>query len=266
MASMFKLTSGTATFEVKDTAGVCSIELDGASLPDPAETAVLDGVTAGTVTASKAVVVDSNKDIGDFRNLDAVNFDAGSSGVAGTVDIFPTTAAKGRLRFVTADNTGDTVTAVGPSAQAGARTYSIPDAGGNADFVMNAGAQTVAGVKTFSSGVAFGAASTLDLDSAAVAATGNDTTQTATVTKMAGVVTTGALTTAANNTTDVVLTLTGVAAGDLVFVTLNGGNNTASVDVFSATCTTNTITVKLRNVSAGALNGTVGFSYLWCKA
>lgn len=30
---------------------------------------VLDGVTAGTVTASKAAVVDSNKDIADFRNV-----------------------------------------------------------------------------------------------------------------------------------------------------------------------------------------------------
>lgn len=36
-----------------------------------AEQAVLDGVTAGTVTASKAVVVDANKDIGDFRDLTA---------------------------------------------------------------------------------------------------------------------------------------------------------------------------------------------------
>lgn len=35
------------------------------------EQAVLDGVTAGTVTASKAVVVDSNKDVGDFRDLTA---------------------------------------------------------------------------------------------------------------------------------------------------------------------------------------------------
>lgn len=34
-----------------------------------AEQAVLDGVTAGTVTASKAVVVDLNKDIASFRNL-----------------------------------------------------------------------------------------------------------------------------------------------------------------------------------------------------
>jgi hypothetical protein len=33
------------------------------------EIAVLDGVTAGTVAAGKAVVVDSNKDAGDFRNV-----------------------------------------------------------------------------------------------------------------------------------------------------------------------------------------------------
>ena len=38
-----------------------------------AEIGVLDGVTAGTVTASKAIVVDSNKDISAFRNLTATN-------------------------------------------------------------------------------------------------------------------------------------------------------------------------------------------------
>lgn len=132
---------------------------------------------------------------------------------------------------------------------------------------VSASAQTFTGVKTFATGAAFGAGATLDLDSAAVAATGNDTTQTATVTKQAGTITTGALTTAANATTDVVLTLTGVAAGDLVFVTMAGGTNTVAVYCQSAIATTNTITVKLRNgVNATtALNGTVAFHYLWCK-
>lgn len=41
-----------------------------------------------------------------------------------------------------------TVNSVAPAAS---RTYTIPDAGGAASFVMTAGAQTVAGVKTFSS-------------------------------------------------------------------------------------------------------------------
>lgn len=61
------------------------------------------GATAGVVTASKATIVDSNKDLGDFRNLDCVNLDAGSSGVAGTVEVFPTTAGQGSLLISCAD-------------------------------------------------------------------------------------------------------------------------------------------------------------------
>jgi hypothetical protein len=46
----------------------------------PAELAVIDGVTGGTVTASKAVVVDSNKDASNFRNLGATGTITLSSG------------------------------------------------------------------------------------------------------------------------------------------------------------------------------------------
>jgi hypothetical protein len=233
-----------------------------------AESAVLDGVTAGTVTASKAVVVDANKDVGDFRNVDVVNLDAGASGAAGSVDVFPATALKGKLAITAADNAGDTVTAIVKASQAAARIYTIPDAGADASFAMTEGAQTLNGVKTFGSGIAFGVGATLDVDSAAVAATGTDTTQTATVAKMAGTITTGALTTAANATTAVVLTLAGVVAGDIVLATLAGGTNTTSVVIQSAIATTNTITVVLRNdvLTTTALNGTVAFHYLWAKA
>ena len=41
----------------------------GSAVINEAELETIDGVTAGTVTASKAVVVDSNKDIGTFRNV-----------------------------------------------------------------------------------------------------------------------------------------------------------------------------------------------------
>ncbi len=41
----------------------------GTAVISGAELAVLDGVTAGTVTASKAVVVDSSKDISGFQNI-----------------------------------------------------------------------------------------------------------------------------------------------------------------------------------------------------
>lgn len=98
----------------------------------------LAGTTPGTVTASKAVVVDANKDIGDFRNLDAVNVDAGASGTAGSVDVFPSTAAKGKLAITAVDNAGDTTTTIANAEQAGARTYSIQDAGASASFLMGA--------------------------------------------------------------------------------------------------------------------------------
>ena len=113
-----------------------------------AELGFIDSVTAGVVAASKAAVVDANKDIGDFRNLDAVNLDAGVSGTAGSVDIFPTTAAKGKLNFAAADSAGDTTTTITNASQAAARTYTIPDAGASASFVMTEGNQTVNGNKT----------------------------------------------------------------------------------------------------------------------
>lgn len=122
--------------------------LVGGSTLSAAELAVLD-VVAGTVTASKAVVVDSNKDAGDFRNLDAVNVDAGASGTAGTVDVFPATASTGKIQIAAADNAGNTTTTITNASQAGARTYTIPDAGASASFAMTEGAQTLNGVQTY---------------------------------------------------------------------------------------------------------------------
>ena len=43
----------------------------GAAVLTEAELETIDTITAGTVTASKAVIVDSNKDIGSFRNVTA---------------------------------------------------------------------------------------------------------------------------------------------------------------------------------------------------
>lgn len=87
----------------------------------------VDNVTDGTVSASKAVIVDTNKDIGDFRNLDAVNIDAGASGTAGTVDVFPTTASKGKLAISCTDQTGNTTVGLVVGAMGQATTVTIPD-------------------------------------------------------------------------------------------------------------------------------------------
>ena len=59
----------------------------GAELSE-AELEMLDGLTGGTVTASKAVVVDANKDIASFRNITLTGeLDAGSLDVSGDADI-----------------------------------------------------------------------------------------------------------------------------------------------------------------------------------
>jgi len=55
---------------LESTAGALTM---GATTISESEVAVLDSVVPGVVTASKAVVVDSNKDIASFRNLTAVN-------------------------------------------------------------------------------------------------------------------------------------------------------------------------------------------------
>jgi hypothetical protein len=77
----------------------------------------------------------------------------GTSGTIGAFNVFPTTAAKGSLRLLAADSAGDTVTTITNASQAGARTYTVPDAGASASFVMTEGAQTVNGAKAFGSAI-----------------------------------------------------------------------------------------------------------------
>jgi len=88
-------------------------------------------------------------------NLFAINVDAGESGVAGSVDIFPTTASKGKLSITTTDQTGDTTVSLVVGAMGGARTITIPDPGAAASFALTLANE--AGAKT--SGVSFTEAS-----------------------------------------------------------------------------------------------------------
>jgi len=105
------------------------------------ESEVLNGVTAGDVTASKAVVVDTNKDIGDFRNVDVVNLDAGASGTAGTVDVFPTTATSGKLVIACADQDADTAVTITALGMGQATAVNIPDPGAStANFLLTSAA------------------------------------------------------------------------------------------------------------------------------
>lgn len=121
------------------------------------------------------------------------------------------------------------------------------------------GAVTIAGVATFNANPTFGAGFTLNLDSNTATLSSNA----AILTKYACVVTSEALTTAAGASQAFALTLTGVAAGDLAFVTKAGGTNTRKNYTLEAVTTTNTVTVTLyNNEPTNAINGTVIFN-LW---
>ncbi len=229
-----------------------------------AELDALDITAAGTVQASKAVVVDSNKDAVAFRNVTVTNLDAGASGTAGTLDVFPTTAAKGKIAVSAADSAGDTTTTITNASQAGARTYTIPDAGASASFVMTEGAQTLTGAKTFATGIVFGAGSTIDADSGTASASAGA----ATLSKMAGVITSEALTTAGLAAYTLTLTNTVVAAADIVLVSVANGTNTqGTVTVGRVTPGSGSVVILIENVHATqALNGTIKISFLVVKA
>ncbi len=65
-----------------------NLTLGSGAVLSEAELEQLDGITAGTVTASKAVVVDANKDIASFRNITLTGeLDVGSLDVSGDADI-----------------------------------------------------------------------------------------------------------------------------------------------------------------------------------
>lgn len=83
--------------------------------------------------------------------INGVTANLGSSGVGGQLNIFSTTASTGNLRIIDNASTGNFITTIQRASQAAAHTYTVIDAGANANFVMTQSAQTLAGVMTFSS-------------------------------------------------------------------------------------------------------------------
>ena len=94
----------------------------------------IDGVTAGTAAASKAVVLGSSKEIATITTatittINGTNIDAGASGTAGSVDVFPSTASKGKMTLSCSDQDGDTAVTVNALGMGQATTVNIPDPG-----------------------------------------------------------------------------------------------------------------------------------------
>ena len=90
--------------------------------------------------------ISGNQSVGGTITSTTGAVTAGQSGTAGTLKAFAGTAAKGALTLTTSDNSGNTTTNVNAAAQGGARTYTIPDAGASADFMLSAQTQGADGL------------------------------------------------------------------------------------------------------------------------
>lgn len=84
----------------------------------------------------------------------------------------------------------------------------------------------------------------------------------------AAVITTEALTTAHTASQALVITCPGVAAGDIAMVSKVGGTSVGGIPIFSAVCTTNTVTVTILNAAKAtdAFDGTFIFNLIVFKA
>lgn len=102
-----------------------------------------DITTLGTAQASKTVTTDANIDVIGIRNLGVTNLDAGTSGTAGTVDIFPSTESKGKLSIACANQTGDTTVSLGAAEMGQATAITIGDPGIAASYLVQSAANMV---------------------------------------------------------------------------------------------------------------------------
>lgn len=92
--------------------------------------------------------VDLGKTAKLFKNGYLVNLDLGASGVAGTLDVFPTTASKGKLQISVTDQTGDTTVSLAIGAMAAARTITLRDPGAAASILTTTDATAAATAAT----------------------------------------------------------------------------------------------------------------------
>ncbi len=200
-----------------------------------AELEVLDAVTPGTVTASKAVVVDANKDIQTFRHLT----------LSGNLVTGATTLSEAELQKLDGVTAG-TVTA--------SRAL-VVDSNRDIATLRNA---TLDGTLTFSAGGA------INSDSGTATASGGA----ATLNKMAGKITTNSMATSPLNAFILTVTNSTVAAADMVLVSITAGSLTTGIPIVTyVTPSSGSFVVNIFNASSAAsFNGTVVVSFLVIKA
>ena len=142
---LLTLTSGVLT--VAGEVSMTTLDIGGTNVTSTAaELNLLDGITAGTVSASLAVIADSNKDITGFRNVTLTGeLDAGSLDISGDADIDGTLEADAiTINGTTlAETISDTVGAmVGSNTETGI-AVSYDDADNTLDFVLGSSQTTI---------------------------------------------------------------------------------------------------------------------------
>jgi cytoskeletal protein CcmA (bactofilin family) len=135
---LLTLTSGVLT--VAGEVSMTTLDIGGTDVTSTAaELNLLDGITAGTVSASLAVIVDSNKDISGFRNVTLTGeLDAGSLDISGDADIDGTLEADAiTINGTTlAETISDTVGAMVSSNTETGISVTYDDADNTLDFVI----------------------------------------------------------------------------------------------------------------------------------
>lgn len=125
-------------------------------------------------------------------------------------------------------------------------------------FAETGTANTFTGAQTFTS-VVFAAGGTIDADSGVVTLS----TNAGTLSKMAGVITTEALTTAAGSAQALTITNTLCASTSIILVTRSGGTSTGGTPIIKAVPGAGSFVITLDNKHASAaFDGTFILSYL----
>lgn len=150
--------------------------------------------------------------------MDAVEVNVGSSGTAGTLDIFPATPAKGKVQFTKANNTNNDTTTMAFDAHGQATTIHVPDPSAAASYVVQStAAMTLAQADVLASVTPGTAASNKALVLGAVGEISTITTATITT------VNTGAIA-----ATDASLGMDGQAAAQGGSVVVTGGTSSTA--------------------------------------
>jgi len=151
-------TTGDAAANIGAGISIKVEDSDGVTEQTTLESIVTDVGTAGATVDADVLL--QSRVAGTMATV--FRFDADEGGAGGakllqvggdanavSLDIHPATTASGTLRITAANSATDSVTLITNASQAAARTYTIPDGGASASFMLTQGAQTIAGVNTF---------------------------------------------------------------------------------------------------------------------